>query len=57
MTPIKLSDIPQDSRLAVAEQIAANLTAHNKLLVAYTAEKSWRMKPPISSSWAAATIW
>ncbi len=39
MTPIKLSDIPQDSRLAVAEQIAANLTAHNKLLVAYTAEK------------------
>ena len=39
MTPSKLSDIPQDSRLAVAEQIAANLTAHNKLLVAYTAEK------------------
>jgi GNAT superfamily N-acetyltransferase len=39
MTPSKLSDIPQDLRLAVAEQIAANLTAHNKLLVAYTAEK------------------
>jgi GNAT superfamily N-acetyltransferase len=38
-TPIKLSDVDEAVRPAVAEQIAAMLTAHNNLLVAYSAEK------------------
>jgi ribosomal protein S18 acetylase RimI-like enzyme len=38
-TPIKVSDVSLASRPLVAEQIAALLTAHNKLLVAYSAEK------------------
>ena len=36
---IKLSEVPEASRRAVAEQIAAMLTAHNNLLVEYTADK------------------